>query len=126
MKDNFKKKGNKTNRDKVGKILLKDEYGKTGPGLTEKKYALLSVMDTFQRKFEFKSIVKAFEITMSNRKKRTISALGSKGTNDYFYNPNQLVLTRVRLSRLQVIGIIVQIDSITNKIIILKIIKKKI
>ena len=51
-KDYFNQKvhEDKLNYEKVGKILLKEEYGKTGPDIEEKKYQLLSVMENFEKK----------------------------------------------------------------------------
>ena len=72
MKDYFnqKKHEDRLNYAKVGKVLLKNEYGKTGPEIIEKEFQLLSVMENFERRFEYKSIVKAFETTMNKKKKK--------------------------------------------------------
>ena len=97
MKDIIKVNENKVNCDKVGKVLLKDEYGKTGPEIIEKQYALLSVMETFERRFQYKSIVKAYEISKNNKKHKLIlSQLESKRNNKISFEPNKLLLTKIK------------------------------
>ena len=99
MKDyfNLKKHEDKLNCAKVGKVLLKDEYGKTGPEIIEKEYQLLSVMENFERRFEYKSIVKAFETTMNKKNNRLIlSGFESKHKNNISYEPNKSYLSKFR------------------------------
>ena len=99
MKDYFnqKKHEDRLNYAKVGKVLLKSEYGKTGPEIIEKEFQLLSVMENFERRFEYKSIVKAFETTMNKKKKRLIlSGFNAKYKNDISYEPNKTLLTKFR------------------------------
>jgi hypothetical protein len=97
VRDWAEKHEDKLNCAKVGKVLLKDEYGKTGPEIIEKEYQLLSVMENFERRFEYKSIVKAFETTMNKKNNRLIlSGLESRHKNNISYEPNKSYLTKFR------------------------------
>ena len=94
---NLKKHEDKLNYAKVGKVLLKDEYGKTGPDIIEKEYQILSVMENFERRFEYKSIVKAFETTMNKKKNNLIlSGYNSKRNNNLSNEQNKLLLTKIK------------------------------
>lgn len=98
MNDYFNQKQHedKLNYAKVGKILLKDEYGKTGPEVIEREFQILSVMANFERRFEYKSIVKAFETTMNKKKNRLIlSGFDLKRKSNISYEQNKLLLTKL-------------------------------
>ena len=101
IKDLFNQKRHeeRLNGAKVGKVLLKDEYGKTGPEIIEKEYQLLSVMETFERKFEYKSILKAFETTLNQKNHLILSGFHSNRQNNIFDTPNKLLLTKIPKQR---------------------------
>ena len=101
MKDLFDQKRHEERLKgaKVGKVLLKDEYGKTGPEIIEKEYQLLSVMETFERKFEYKSILKAFETTLNQKNRLILSGFDSNRQNNISDVPNKLLLTKIPKQR---------------------------
>ena len=100
-KDYFNQKvhEDKLNYEKVGKILLKEEYGKTGPDIEEKKYQLLSVMENFEKKFEYKSILKAFETSMNKKNKLILTGYESRYKHNISVEPNKLLLTKIKSIR---------------------------
>lgn len=83
------------NYAKVGKVLLKDEYGKSGPEIKEKQFQLLSLMENFERKFEYQSIVKAFETAMNRKNRYILSGNQTKRKNNILDEP-KLLLTKLR------------------------------
>ena len=101
MKDLFNQKrhDDRLNCAKVGKVLLKDEYGKTGPEIIEKEYQLLSVMETFERKFEYKSILKAFETTLNQKNHLILSGFDSNRQHNISDVPTKLLLTKIPKQR---------------------------
>ena len=101
MKDLFNQKRHeeRLNGAKVGKVLLKDEYGKTGPEIIEKEYQLLSVMETFERKFEYKAILKAFETTLNRKNGIILSGFESNRQNNISDIPNKILLTKIPKQR---------------------------
>ena len=97
-KDYFNQKVHeeRLNYAKVGKVLLKDEYGKTGPEIVEKQYQLLSAMETFERRFEYRSILKAFETSMNKKNRLILSGHDSKYKSNNSHGPNKLLLTKLK------------------------------
>ena len=95
MKNYEKIHEERLNGAKVGKVLLKDEYGKFGPEIIEKQFQLLSLMETFERRFEYKSIVKAFETTMNQKNRFILSGFESKRKNNILDEP-KILLTKLK------------------------------
>ena len=100
MKNYQKIHEERLNGAKVGKVLLKDEYGKTGPEIIEKQYQLLSLMETFERRFEYRSIVKAFETTMYQKNRFILSGIESNRKNNILDEP-KLLLTKIKYKPFQ-------------------------
>ena len=92
MKDILKKHEEKLNYVKVGKMLLKDEYNKTNQKLKGKPLTFSSEMKSFDKKFEYSSIIKAFEENFHIKKKRNMSGINNKSV----FKTNKLLLTRVK------------------------------
>lgn len=75
LKDYFNQKlcDEKLNYEKVGKILLKEEYGKSSPSILDRQFGLLSVMENFEKKFQFNAILKTYRNSVKRHNKLILS-----------------------------------------------------
>ena len=94
---NYKWHEERFNKEKIGKILLKDEYGKGRPEIKEKEYQILSVMETFQRKFEYKTILKAFDNLMNKKHRLALQDSESHVKNGLHFDKRKF--TPIRKNR---------------------------
>ena len=75
LKDYFNQKlcDEKLNYEKVGKILLKEEYGKSNPTNMDRQFRLLSEMENFEKKFQFNTILKTYRNSLKKHYKLKLS-----------------------------------------------------
>jgi len=95
LKDYFNQKlcDEKLNYEKVGKILLKEEYGKSNPIIMERQFRLLSVMENFEKQFQFNAILKTYRNSVKKPNKLILndSKLNQQKTLKL---PNYLILKK--------------------------------
>ena len=95
LKDYFNQKlsDEKLNYEKVGKILLKEEYGKSNPTIMDRQFKLLSVMENFEKNFQIASILKAYRNTVKKHNKLILSD-SKPNHKKTFQLPNYLILKK--------------------------------
>lgn len=95
LKDYFNQKlcDEKLNYEKVGKILLKEEYGKSNPEFMDRQFSLLSVMENFEKKFQFNAILKTYRNSVKKHNKLILSDSKSNHKKSFML-PNYLILKK--------------------------------
>ena len=96
LKDYFNQKlsDEKLNYEKVGKILLKEEYGKSNPIIMDRQFKLLSVMENFEKNVQIASILKSYRNSVKKHNKLILSD-SKPNHKKTFELPNYLILKKI-------------------------------